>query len=69
MLWMYEMNDPSRVYCWLMHFMSLVSSCTPWKQKSSGCHLFSEGIERDEWHEMVNHFTEKAENVINPQSF
>ena len=37
----------------LTHFMSLVSFDTPWKhQKNKDFHMFSEGIERDQWHEM-----------------
>ena len=38
---------------WLLtHFMSLVSFNTPWKHQKTFGFLFSEGIERDQYHEM-----------------
>ena len=38
---------------YLIHFMQLVSFYSPWKhQKTRGFLMFSEGIERDLWHEM-----------------
>ena len=39
--------------CKLTHFTVLISFYTPWKQQKTYCFLmFSEGIERDQWHEM-----------------
>ena len=39
---------------YLTNFMLLVSFDTPWKhQKTRGFMMFSGGIERDQWHEMV----------------
>ena len=38
----------------LIHFEPLFSFCTPWKHHNiSGFLMFSGGIERDLWHEMV----------------
>ena len=39
----------------LTHFMPLVFFYTPWiRHKTFGFLMFSEGIERDQWHEWVN---------------
>ena len=37
----------------LAHFILLVSFYTPWKQKNIGFRMFSEGIERDQWYEVL----------------
>ena len=54
-----QAHKPHRLLCWepfalttLTHFIPLMSFYTPWKQKIRGSLMFSEAVERDQWHEM-----------------
>ena len=41
---------------YLIHFMSQISFNNPWKHQRTSVLMFSEGIKRDQQHEMVKMF-------------